>query len=180
MLIRSLIVLYLALAIPITTLGSETQSNKQSDGQNKQSNGQYTKPPEQQLIEKLLVEAGLDHLAGEDKDKVEKLLTGALAIGRSKDKRIVDIAERAERYFESEGYKPYYLKVVSVRGEGWLVVSTGLVTSATKDLPMMFPTFLFKEGYYFCKPALMGGITEMIDDSGNKQTFMLAEWKEVR
>ncbi len=144
-----------------------------------QSDSQMPKQSEQQLAEKLLSEAGLGHLANEDKNKVIKLLTNAIAKNRSSYKRVSDIAEMAERYFEREGYKLFYLKVISVRGDYWLVVSTGLTTSATKDLPIMFPTLLFKEGFYFCKPALTGGITEMIDDSGGKQSFKFADWKDM-
>jgi len=129
---------------------------------------------------KLLNSVGLDHLSKEDQQRVIDLVATAIESSRKKNKRIADIADRAEKYFEAEGFKALYLKIVSVKGEDWLVVSNGLTTSATKDLPLMFPTLLFKEGYYFCKPAIMGGISEMIDDSGTKQSFPFADWKDLR
>lgn len=128
----------------------------------------------------LLMKAGLDHLSKEDQQKVIGLVSDAIASTRRTDKRITDIADRAMKYFDAEGFKVFYLKIVSVKGEYWLVVSTGFTTSATKDLPLMFSTLLFKEGYYFCKPTMMGGIMEMIDDSGRKQSFFLADWKDLR
>jgi len=129
---------------------------------------------------KRLAEAGLGHLSEEDQGRVAKLLANTVTTIRMTDKRTADIANRAERYFEAEGFKVLYLKVISVRDEDWLVVIADLTTSATKDLPIMFPRLMFKEGYYFCKPALRGGITEMIDDSGRRQSFLIAEWKDLR
>lgn len=169
---RVIAFLCLTLSVHIMALASELSTSGQTDRQK-------PKGSEQQQAEKLLTEAGLGHLTDGDKDKVTKLLTNAVAKISSTNKRVSDIAKRAERYFEIEGYKPFYLKVVSVRGDNWLIANTGLTTSATKDLPMMFPTLLFMEGFYFCKPALMGGITEMIDDSGRKQPFMFADWKDM-
>ena len=127
----------------------------------------------------MLKKAGLEHLSKEDQERVIELLSDAAASGSRTDKRTSEIADRAEKYFEAEGYKVFYLKFVTVDGEDWLIVSTGLTTSATKDLPLMFPSLLFKEGYYFCKPSMMGGITEMIDDSGRKQSFFMAGWKDL-
>jgi len=138
------------------------------------------KPDSNTSITLMLKKAGLENLSKEDQERVIGLLSDAVASIRRTDKRTTDIADRAEKYFEAEGYKVLYLKVVTVHGENWLVVSTGLTTSATKDLPLLFPSLLFKEGYYFCKTAIMGGITEMIDDSGRKQSFFMAEWKDLR
>lgn len=128
----------------------------------------------------LLTKAGLDHLSKEDQEKVIGLVADAVALISKTNKKTIDIADRAVKYFEAEGFRVLYLKIVSVKGEDWLVVNSSLITSATKDLPLMFPTLMFKEGYYFCKPAIMGGITEMIDDSGRKQSFFMAEWKDLR
>jgi hypothetical protein len=172
--VRSFIALLcLTLMIGITAFAGEksTRGKPENAAQNQ---------PDLVNARKLLAEAGLGHLPEEDQGKVVRLLTNTVATIRTIDKKTADIADRAQRYFEAEGFKALYLKVVSVRGEEWLVVSTGLTTSATKDLPLMFSTLMFKEGYYFCKPALMGGITEMIDDSGRKQSFLFATWKDLR
>jgi len=84
------------------------------------------------------------------------------------------------KYLEKEGYERLYLRLIRVRGEDWLVVTDSIQTSATKDLPLLFPTLTFTDGFYFCKKALMGGIIEMIDASGSKQSFLFAEWKNLR
>ena len=84
------------------------------------------------------------------------------------------------KYLEKEGYELLYLRLIRVRREDWLVVADSIQTSATKDLPLLFSTLTFTDGFYFCKKALMGGITEMIDASGNKQSFLFAEWKDLR
>lgn len=169
---RSIHIISLVLLICITALSDEPSTTGKPDNSS-------PKRPDQLDSGRLLSEAGLGHLSEEDQDKARKMLANVVATIRTTDRRTADIASRAERYFEAEGFIVLYLKVISVRGEDWLVVSTGLTTSATKDLPLMFPALLFKEGHYFCKPAFMGGINEMIDDSGRTQSFMFAEWKDL-
>ncbi|HEY0311791.1 MAG TPA: hypothetical protein VGC56_04785 [Allosphingosinicella sp.] len=71
------------------------------------------------------------------------------------------------------------MSVVTANGERWLVAKTGFRTRATKDLPLQIGSFGFRNGAYFCKPAILGGVREFIDDQGEVQTFLFANWIEL-
>jgi hypothetical protein len=131
-------------------------------------------------IRKLIDAAGLDHLSPEDNAKVAKLLNQVIRSRAASDRSATTIADMARAYFEARGYTLVHLSLVRVKSEDWLVVTDGLTRSATKDLPLMFPTLMFRDGYYFCKKGIMGGITEMIDASGREQTILFADWKDLR
>ena len=127
----------------------------------------------------VLKKANLDHLPEADKVKVIRLLNDTIISFKNSSKNDPKI-EGVKRYFTNKGYKSLYLKVLTVNSDDWLVVNNGFSSSATKDLPLGLNSFLFKEGYYYCKSNVFGGISEMIDGNGYVQNFFLSDWKDIR
>jgi len=86
-----------------------------------------------------------------------------------------------ERYFKKAGYSLFYVQIVSSQGKDYLVVidsdSALRQKYFTSDIPLMFDRLLFQSGFYFCKGAYLGGITELIDQDGEVQEFTFAHWQ---
>jgi len=127
-------------------------------------------------IDGLIDRYGLGHLSEADREKLRVLIAAVV----SADQKQARLAELATKYFTAQGYKLIYLQLAEVDGIYWLVVHDTFRKSATSDLPLMFPRTSFKDGYYFCKTGIVGGITEMLDENGTEQRFLFANWKDLR
>ena len=127
-------------------------------------------------IDALITQADLGNLGEADLAKLHSLIS-ILLQGSAQSART---ARLAENYFAAKGYKLLQIQLVSVEGTNWLVVAAPFWTSATSDLPLMFPSLTFQNGYYFCKTGIVGGITELIDMDGKSHNFIFASWKDLR
>jgi hypothetical protein len=127
-------------------------------------------------IDGLIDQSGLGHLSEEDREKLRALISAVA----NADQKQARLAELATKYFTAQGYKLIYLQLAEVDGTYWLVVHDTFRKSATSDLPLMFPRASFKDGYYFCKTGIVGGIKAMLDENGTEQRFLFANWKDLR
>lgn len=86
----------------------------------------------------------------------------------------------ADAYIRSEGYQLDAVSVVQVDGRT-AVVAGRLAPSFTTDLPLLFPSFMFRNGLHYVKPNSLGGITDLVNDDGQVVHFStFTAWKPLR
>lgn len=120
----------------------------------------------------LLKRYGLEGLDKEEKKGVANLLSSLDVVG--------PLEESAVKYVKGQGYKQVTLSIATSKRDSWLIAQDVFGTYGTKDIPFQLSVLTFKNGKYFCKPDVFGGIKEMIDVDGRVLTFLLADWKEIR
>ena len=128
-------------------------------------------------VDRLIDSAGLAALEGQEREAARLLVRRLVTRSSSSD----TLTESAKEYMRNEGYKPVHLSTISLDGTYYLVARSRFSTYATKDIPFGVGTILFKEGEYFAKENIVsGGVSEFIDQNGNNQSLMFAEWISIR
>lgn len=128
-------------------------------------------------IDRLIDAAGLENLEGQEREAARTLVRRLLS-NRSSSTTLL---ESAKNYMENEGYELVQLSTVYSDGEYYLVARTGLSAYATSDLPFGVNAVLFKDGEYFAKKnAISGGVSEFVDEDGDVQRLMFADWFSLR
>jgi hypothetical protein len=128
-------------------------------------------------LDQLLRSYGLETLDPAERTSVTKLI---LALINSKSASDATLAISSKSYLSRQGYETCDMRVANVDGSQWLVVQAGLSPHATKDLPILFNAITFEKGKYFCKKALMGGVSQFIDAEGEVQSLLFAKWVSLR
>ncbi len=131
-------------------------------------------------VDTLIEQSGLAHLPESDRKKLSDLIVAVIDAGTAESAKQAHLAALASNYFSAQGYKLLFLQLAQVDGKAWLVVNDTFQRYTTYDLPVMFPKTTFRDGYYFCKPEIIIGISKMIDETGKEQSFSFAKWKQVR
>lgn len=128
-------------------------------------------------IDRLINSAGLGALDGQEREAARSLVRRLLLNRSSSD----TLAVSAKEHMQNEGYEPVHLSTVYADGDYYLVARTNFSAYATKDLPLGVGSALFKDGEYFAKKnAISGGVSEFIDENGDEQQLMFAEWILLR
>ena len=129
--------------------------------------------------EKMFQASGLVNLSQDDKLKVIKLLETTIKAFNNANRRETDLSKSVSLYFSMKGYKPYHVIMHRTIEKDWIIADDGILTYATSDLPISFPSLLFVDGYYYCKPNPFGGFSSIISN-GDEYEFYLSNWKNLR
>lgn len=128
-------------------------------------------------VDGLLNSSGLSTLEGEER-VAARTLVRRLLVNRSTSGTLEN---SAKEYIRNEGYEPVHLSMIYSDGDYFLVARSNLTAYATKDLPFGIGSALFEDGEYFAKRNIVsGGVSEFIDEDGNVQRLMFAEWFSLR
>jgi hypothetical protein len=127
-------------------------------------------------LDDLIRSYGLDNLNDEQMAAARRLVAAAIGVRRNGS----ELGTSAQAYVKRQGFEICEVSLVSLQAQRWLVVKSGFQTKATKDIPFLFSTIGFRDGSYFCKPGILGGLRELLDDRGEVQTFLFANWIDLR
>lgn len=83
-----------------------------------------------------------------------------------------------EEWLRDSGWKRLEVAIIQSGLTDYLVVRTQLGTYATEDIPVLFPTLLFRDGYYWCRKGILEGIQSIIV-RGRQYQFLVATWKPL-
>lgn len=127
-------------------------------------------------VDAILRARGIDNLTPDQQVRIRGLVLDLVRQGAASS----DASRSAERYLEREGYRKCELSIVRVDGTDWMVHSSAYGRRATKDLPILLNTLSFRNGTYFCKTAIVGGVSEFIDDRGEERSLLFSRWIDLR
>ena len=126
-------------------------------------------------LDSLIREHGLEDLTDAQMANVRALLLSALRAAPDDS-----LTASADAYFRREGFEKCQVTMVDVNGSRWIVVDSGSGPYATSNIPILLDSLNVPSGIYYCKPNLIGGgATEIIDNSGEVQSFLFVTWKKI-
>ena len=120
--------------------------------------------------------AGLSALEGDQRLAARRLVIALLAQNKKSD----TLTTSADKYMQRKGFIKLYLSLHQVDRKLYLVVKDDFSQYATSDLPTLMSSSLFKNGEYYAKPNIIGGISEYIDQDGRAQSLLFSEWKRLK
>ena len=132
-------------------------------------------PPPTSPLDRTIRAQGLEDLTDDQLARVRKLL---IAMMRPAPSETLSVSANA--YMTKEGFRQCSVQFVSIKYKDWIVVDSGYGPYATSDLPLLLNSFTMPAGRYYCRVEIMGGAREIIDQSGNTQRFLFANWTAVR
>jgi hypothetical protein len=86
--------------------------------------------------------------------------------------------ESAEEHLRFHGWRRQACATVRADGRTYFVTESLMGTFATDDLPVLLPTYLNLDGFFWCRPGVIEGIQAVIVD-GQEHQFLLATWKRL-
>jgi hypothetical protein len=85
----------------------------------------------------------------------------------------------ARSKLRSLGYEEVTITWVKVNGKQGIKVDGMFSDHVTTDVPFMLSKFSTPSGTYWGRPAIFGGLDDLLDSSGNEHSFLFANWEDL-